>query len=144
RGDPAPSLGLVDDVVVIERAGLHELTRDGAGDGLVGNRFGARTGGVGRAEREGGADALAAGVDQVGGDLGQRAVRAGNGDAQRSLDPREVAAERRELERLQSLHRRPPSRVTLPATARSESIGAPAVRMPAWASGLTEHVRRVL
>ena len=41
-GTPAPGLGLVDHVVVVERAEVDELDRDAAGDRVVGGRAEAR------------------------------------------------------------------------------------------------------
>ena len=42
--DAAPGLGLVDHVVVVERAEVHELDRRAAGDGVVGGRAARRRG----------------------------------------------------------------------------------------------------
>jgi hypothetical protein len=59
---------------VVERAEVDELDRDAAHDHLV--RRGAHLGvdGERRREREAGPDALAAGDDQVAGDLGEEGV----------------------------------------------------------------------
>ena len=50
--DAAPGLGLVDHVVVVERAEVHELDRDRSGDRRRRRRADGSVGGVGRAQRE--------------------------------------------------------------------------------------------
>ena len=102
----AARLGLVDDVVVVQRAEVDELARDAAGDHVVADRRVAAGRGVGGAEGEGRADALAAGRDEVRADLAEEAVGVAHRARERVLDPVEIAGERRERERLGRPHAR--------------------------------------
>ena len=96
RRHAAARLGLVDHVVVVQRAEVHELDRGAAGDDV--GRGGAVAAGAAYAahKRERRPQALAAGREQVAGDLAEEPVVGRHGVAQPRLDPVEVAGQRRE------------------------------------------------
>ena len=95
--DAPPGLGLVDHVVVVQRTEVHQLHRHPAGDGVVGDRPEA-LGGVGGADREGRAQPLAAGGDEVAGDVREERVLGADRAAEGGLDPLHVGRHRREAE----------------------------------------------
>ncbi len=101
-GHAAARLGFVDHVVVVERSEVHQLARHRAGEGVVGRRARRRrrprAGRVRRDQREGGAQPLAAGADEVGGDLGEERIGRLDRFPQRSVDADEVVRERRQVD----------------------------------------------
>ena len=97
-------LGLVDDVVVIQRSLVDELDRHRPGDGVGAGRARAAGGGVRGAQREGGADALPARPDQVRGHVGEEAVGGADRLVERVLDPGQIVRQRRERQRLDRVH----------------------------------------
>ncbi len=123
-GDTAPRLGLVDHVVVVERAEMDELARHAAGHDVVADGFVAPRRRVSGTQGEGRPDPLAARGDQVRSDLGEEPVVVADRGPQCVLDPLEVTVERRERERLGRIHgnnatARPPGSPT--RTDRPES-----------------------
>jgi len=98
RLDGAPRLGLVHDVVVVERTEVHELDRHAAEHDLVARRPGRTRGDGGGGDGETGPDPLAAGLDQVPGDLGEHRVVGLDGLAQLVVDPGEVGEHRRQVQ----------------------------------------------
>ena len=95
RRHAAARLGLVDHVVVVERADLHQFDRDAALDDLVARRLPA---GEGSGDGEHRSQSLASGVDQMLGDLSQIVVRRADSLAERRLDAFEVGRHAREGE----------------------------------------------
>ena len=83
RLDAAPRVGLVDDVVVVERAEVHELAGHTAADRIVGSRL---TGELGRCDGNDRAQPLAAGDDEMRSDLRQVRVGAAYRFVDRQLD----------------------------------------------------------
>ena len=88
----AAGLGLVDHVVVVERPEVHELARPPPPVTASSVAAAARppVRGVGGAQGEGRPEALAAGADEVGGDLGEERIGRADRFAQRGVDPLEV------------------------------------------------------
>jgi hypothetical protein len=78
-------LGLVHDVVVVQRPDVHELDGDGAEHDLVRDRRRARRRRHRRGERERRSLPLAAGANEVHGDLGERGIVRRDGVEQRAL-----------------------------------------------------------
>ena len=84
---------------------MHELARDRTGERVVGRgEVGAGgavgiggAGRVGRHQREGRAEALAPGADQVGGDLGEERIGRLDRFPQCGVDPQQVVGQRREV-----------------------------------------------
>ena len=96
--DRAPGRGVVHDVVVVERAEVHQLHRHRAEHDL--RRGGAHhvVGGGRRGDGEGGPHPLAAGEDQVAGDLGEERVVGHHRGPEGLLHPAEVGLEHGQLE----------------------------------------------
>ena len=98
---PRRELGLVDDVVVVQRAHVDQLHRDRPlHDALIG----ARTGSGRRGEHKSGAEALPTRVDQVGGHLGQQRLGGCYRPAQLRFDPGQAFVEPGKVEQLPDVH----------------------------------------
>ncbi len=97
-------LGLVDDVVVVQRSLVDELDRHRPGDGVGAGRARAAGGGVRGAQRECGADALPARPDEVRRNVGEEAVGGAHRLVERVLDPGQIVRQRRERQRLDRVH----------------------------------------
>ena len=93
--DAAAGVGLVEHVVVVERAEVDQLAGDAAAHDVVGRRRAADLGGGDRHDRP---QPLAPGDDEVRGDLGEVVVRAADGLVERVLDPSTVGVDRRRRE----------------------------------------------
>ena len=106
--DAAPGVGLVDDVVVVQRAEVDELARHAAADHVVGRFDAADLGGGDRHDRP---QPLAAGDDEVRRDLGQVRVGAAHRVEDRRLDALAIGSHRRQREQAGTAPgRRTPSR----------------------------------
>ena len=90
----AARLGLVDHVVVVERAEMHELDRRAAGDRVIGRRCVRAVNRVRGGQAQGRAETLAAGREQVARGLTEESVVGGHGVTQSGFDPLEVLGER--------------------------------------------------
>ena len=91
RFDAAPGVGLVDHVVVVQRAEMDELAGDSAADHVVTRR---RAGDLGGGEGNDGAKAFAPGDDEVRGDLGEVRVGCLHCGVDLTIDPFEILIHR--------------------------------------------------
>jgi len=93
RVDAAPSVSLVEHVVVVQRSEVHELAGHAAEHDVVVGRRASDCGGDNGDHRP---QSLAAGDDQVRGDLGEVRVRRLHRGVDRSLDALAITSGRRE------------------------------------------------
>jgi hypothetical protein len=137
RLHPAPRVGLVDDVVVVQGAEVHELARHPAAHDVVGRLEAAD---LGRSDRDDRPQPLATGNDEVGGDLGQVRVATAHRLVDRHLDALTVGAHRRQREQ-RGPHRgvgHPPHRI------RSERPGPTCRELSAYSERSARVARRKL
>ena len=93
RLHPATGVGLVDDVVVIQRAEMHQFAGDPAAHHVV---AGIRSADLGGRDGDDRAKPFAARHDEVGGDLGEVRVGRLHGAVDLLLDPFEILVHRRQ------------------------------------------------
>ena len=138
-GDAAAGLGLVDHVVVVQRAHVDQLDRSGAGDGLVGSGPGSERR-IGGTEGQGRPEPLASGRDQMTGHLAEEAVLGVDLVGQTGLDPGQVARQGFEADILEEAHARPLSALVDGSTPGSAPLRSLRPASP-WAGPLGPRLR---